>query len=99
MAAIMQQAAAMSATMINIFIMVNPPLDKLNQNAGRTIVLFAFSQTLTAKPRPTAPVFQRRCCAGCSLPKPSVSIRVFSNPRIGFTRFKSLVFKMDNPTL
>jgi hypothetical protein len=38
MAAIMQMEAAMSATMINIFIMVYPPLDKLNQNAGRTIV-------------------------------------------------------------
>jgi hypothetical protein len=43
--------------------------------------------------------YQRRRGAGFAMLRPAVSVRVSSNPPIGFTRFKSFVFKMDNPTL
>jgi hypothetical protein len=51
------------------------------------------------KCEPNRTSYQRGRYADFALLRPSVSIRVFSNPPIGFTSFKPFVFKMDNPTL
>ena len=106
MAAIMQQTAAIIATMSNIRIMVNPPLEvvsKLHLNELENMQahgsLIRLRLQSAGKGEPNRACYQRRRCADFVLPRSSASIRVFSNPPIGFTSFKPFVFKMDNPTL